>query len=150
MTYQNDIVSVNRDLRLLAPKVREATEFCILECREHNVHVFEAWRSRQRQLELYNQGRTLPGKIVTNAFPWYSFHCYSMALDLAFKDKNGNWTWEGPWQEVTKVFLKNGFDKPPTFEKAHFQMSKGLHVAEAKKIYFEDGLQALWIKAGLV
>lgn len=149
MSYQNDIGGVNRNLELLAPKLKEAVKFCIAECRQFNVHVFEAWRSPERQLKLYNQGRTAPGKKVTNAYPMFSMHQYGLSVDCAFKDKNNQWTWEGPWDEVTKIFLKNGFDKPPTFEKAHFQMSEGFHISAIKDLTDKHTLLGMWQVIGL-
>ncbi len=44
-------------------------------------YVYEGLRSRERQNELYAQGRTAPGKIVTNAQGGQSFHNYGYALD---------------------------------------------------------------------
>ena len=42
-------------------------------------------RSFQAQGELYAQGRSKPGKIVTNAKPGMSLHNYGLAADLCFK-----------------------------------------------------------------
>jgi peptidoglycan L-alanyl-D-glutamate endopeptidase CwlK len=49
------------------------------------------YRSNALQAELYAQGRTRPGKIVTNAKPGQSNHNKypSPAFDIAFKDSNG-------------------------------------------------------------
>jgi len=44
-------------------------------------YVYEGFRSLQRQKELYAIGRSLPGKIVTNADVGQSFHNYGMAID---------------------------------------------------------------------
>jgi peptidoglycan L-alanyl-D-glutamate endopeptidase CwlK len=43
--------------------------------------VYETLRSEERQAELYAKGRTAPGKIVTNAKPWYSWHQFGQAID---------------------------------------------------------------------
>lgn len=43
----------------------------------------EAYRSPARQQTLWNQGRTAPGPIVTNAKPGESAHQYNRALDVA-------------------------------------------------------------------
>lgn len=53
------------------------------ECRDQGirVYIYEGLRSKQRQQELYNQGRTTVGSIVTNAMPGQSFHNYGFALD---------------------------------------------------------------------
>jgi peptidoglycan L-alanyl-D-glutamate endopeptidase CwlK len=38
-------------------------------------------RTFEEQAQLYAQGRTKPGKIVTNAKPGYSFHNFGLAID---------------------------------------------------------------------
>lgn len=44
-------------------------------------YIYEGYRSNERQNELYAQGRTAPGKIVTNAMAGQSFHNYGYAFD---------------------------------------------------------------------
>lgn len=53
-----------------------------------------SYRSREVQQKLYNQGRTTPGRIVTNAKPGQSLHNYNPAycFDIAFiKDGKCDW-----------------------------------------------------------
>lgn len=53
-------------------------------------YIYEGFRSNERQAELYCLGRTLPGRIVTNALPHQSFHNYGLAFDwvpLKINDK---------------------------------------------------------------
>ena len=44
-------------------------------------YIYEGLRSDARQTELYCFGRTLPGRIVTNAMAGQSFHNYGLAFD---------------------------------------------------------------------
>lgn len=45
-------------------------------------------RSWEEQARIYAQGRTAPGKIVTNARPGSSFHNFGLAVDFGvFRDK---------------------------------------------------------------
>lgn len=44
-------------------------------------YIYEGYRSEARQAVLYAQGRTTPGKIVTNAGPGQSMHGYGLAYD---------------------------------------------------------------------
>lgn len=44
-------------------------------------YIYEGYRTPERQQELYDQGRGNPGRIVTNARPWQSFHQYRLAID---------------------------------------------------------------------
>jgi peptidoglycan L-alanyl-D-glutamate endopeptidase CwlK len=52
-------------------------------------------RTLKEQAELYAQGRTKPGKVVTNAAPGFSAHNYGLAADLA-PVKNGAICWDLP------------------------------------------------------
>jgi hypothetical protein len=55
--------------------------------------ISQGYRSIEYQNDLYAQGRTKQGKIVTNAKGGWSFHNYGMAFDLAFKyDNKLDWT----------------------------------------------------------
>lgn len=44
-------------------------------------YIYEGFRTNVRQAELYAQGRTKPGNIVTNAQAGQSFHNYGLAID---------------------------------------------------------------------
>jgi peptidoglycan L-alanyl-D-glutamate endopeptidase CwlK len=52
-------------------------------------------RSEEEQLELYAQGRTKPGKIVTYLKKGSKHNSYpSKAIDIAFKDASGKLSWK--------------------------------------------------------
>jgi len=54
-------------------------------CKARGCH-FEAragFRSFEEQERLFNQGRTTPGPVVTDALPGYSAHNYGLAVDFA-------------------------------------------------------------------
>lgn len=48
--------------------------------------IHEGYRSMERQAQLYAQGRTAPGSIVTNAKAGQSIHNYGMAADIYWRD----------------------------------------------------------------
>lgn len=50
-------------------------------------------RTMARQRELYQQGRTKPGKVVTNAKPGQSAHNFGYAVDLWPLKANGDFDW---------------------------------------------------------
>lgn len=67
--------------------------------------VVQAVRTVEEQARLYAQGRTTPGKIVTNAdgLTHKSRHQvaadgYGHAVDCAFLNAGGGVIWEGPWR----------------------------------------------------
>lgn len=136
-----------QNLDLLAPKVRRLGLEAIAECQHagYDVHIFETWRSLDRQEGLYAQGRTKPGKVVTRAVPGKSFHLHGLAFDWAFKVK-GAWSWDDslPYDKVVSIFMSHGFDKPPSFEQAHCQISGGLTIDHIKRIIDREGLFGLW------
>ena len=66
------------------------------------IKVTEGFRNFQRQKDLYDQGRSKPGKIVTHARPGETFHNYGLAVDCCFnvhgdpyleKHPNGEFLW---------------------------------------------------------
>lgn len=55
--------------------------------------VTQTLRTVQEQDKLYAQGRTVPGKKVTNARGGYSYHNYGLAFDIVVL-KDGTATWD--------------------------------------------------------
>jgi len=75
-------------------------EACRLQGEE--IRVTEGYRSIERQNELYAQGRTVKGKIVTKAKGGQSFHNYGVAFDVVFI-VNGKTTYNVPASKWTKI-----------------------------------------------
>jgi peptidoglycan LD-endopeptidase CwlK len=82
------------------------------------IRIVQGLRTIKEQNDLYAQGRTKPGKKVTNAKGGSSFHNYGLALDFALLfDKDGNGSYETlswderhpHWQEVVKAFEAKGW-----------------------------------------
>lgn len=83
-------------------------------------------RTFEEQEALYAQGRTKPGKIVTNARGNRSYHNYGLAVDIVLIwDKDGNGTHEtavwdiktdfdgdkkSDWMEVVTIFKQYGWE----------------------------------------
>ena len=53
----------------------------------HNLRVTHTLRTMDEQTRLYEQGRTLPGPVVTNAQAGESPHNFAMAFDVCFDGK---------------------------------------------------------------
>lgn len=115
----------------LHPKVRDEVKACIERAElmfppNLAVRVVQGLRTIEEQNELYAQGRTKPGNIVTNARGGSSFHNYGLAIDFAIlidKDGNGKYdelSWDikkdndrdgvADWLEVIKVFEAAGWE----------------------------------------
>lgn len=59
----------------------------------HEIQLTRGFATLQEQADLYAQGRTKPGKIVTNAKPGRSYHNYGLAVDFAIL-KDGVPVWD--------------------------------------------------------
>jgi peptidoglycan L-alanyl-D-glutamate endopeptidase CwlK len=72
-------------------------------------------RSVAQQQALYAQGRTRPGKVVTNCdgLIKVSNHQpkldgYGYAVDVAWRNAHGDITWEGPWETLGRLAQAHG------------------------------------------
>lgn len=133
----------------LYPRFAARIEDLLNHCDKFDWHIgiFSGWRTWSQQEKIYAQGRTEPGKIVSNTPPGYSFHNYGLASDIVFKDEYGNWDWSEnhPWETLGKL--------APTFklhwggewgDKPHFQANFGCKIEELKNIYEKEGLSGVW------
>lgn len=93
--------------------------------------------------KLYNQGRTTPGQIVSNAKPGQSYHNYGFAIDFCLVI-NGKLVWDEKnpnWMVVVDCFKKRGFSwggdwrfkDYPHLEKTHGYNWKQLLALHNKK-----------------
>lgn len=94
----------------------------------HAVRLVEGYRSFERQTELYDQGRTTSGAIVTNAKAGESFHNYGVAVDFVFRKEGYNATIE-LWELLGVVGKSQGFewggDWKGFTDRPHFQLTLG-------------------------
>lgn len=79
-----------RDVSELRSGARQACEAHIQACKAAGLDIFitETYRSQERQNELYAQGRTKPGKVVT--WTMSSNHTGRQAWDVSFKSTGYN------------------------------------------------------------
>ncbi len=119
-------------IRGLQPLVQRKANAIVSEMAKlgHTVHIFEGYRSPQRQAELYAQGRTTPGKIVTKAGPGESLHNYGVAVDIVFGPKGKpSWDNKHPWNILGKIGRQQGFewggDWKQFQDRPHFEMTLG-------------------------
>lgn len=150
-----DSITISR-ISLLHPKVRaEVTDIYAEICQALTGRALCRFaytlRTEAEQNALYAQGRTTPGKIVTNAKAFESYHNYGLAVDIVLlvdKDKNGSYesaSWEtnvdfdgdgvSDWQEVVKIFKKHGWTAGIDWkfmDAPHFEKSFGYSVMQLK------------------
>ena len=74
----------SRSLDDLIPIAKKKAEQFLEECNKQglDILIYCTLRSKEEQDGLYAQGRTKPGKIVTNARGGESFHNYGCAFDF--------------------------------------------------------------------
>ena len=145
-----DVSKPNNDLNMLSPFMRVKLEIALRDLWANGIdmYVFEGWRSPSRQSFLYEQGRSAPGKIITNSKPWTSFHQFGVAIDLVYKINN-RWSWEGDFTKPAQVMKKHGFEWGGDFktfkDMPHYQITGGFTIQEAKAITDQFGVQAFWL-----
>lgn len=153
-TTMRDNVSLDR-AAMLHPKVRQECIDLIEKAESWfpanmAIRIVQGLRTIDEQNEIYAQGRTKPGKIVTKAQGGHSYHNYGLAIDFALIfDKDGNGSFEAlswdtssdadhdqvkDWQEVVKVFEAAGWEwggKFSTIKDApHLQKTFGHKIAD--------------------
>lgn len=74
----------------------------------HEVRIVEGYRTKERQEALYAQGRTAPGRIVTNARAGESLHNYGVAVDFVFR-KEGYDASKELWETLGAIGEQHGF-----------------------------------------
>lgn len=135
---------INNDLAPLAPFFREKLLAAIADCKANGIvcGIFEGYRSPDRQDWLWEQGRVRPGKIITGAKAWQSWHQYGLAADVVIKTK-GKWDWNADYEPMIEIMKSHGFECL-NFEKVHFEITGGLTIRQALKVQKDKGLVALW------
>jgi len=74
----------SRNILDLEPEVQTLCYKFIAECAKNGIDVIitSTYRDKESQAALYAQGRTTPGRKVTNARPGDSFHNWRVAFDF--------------------------------------------------------------------
>jgi peptidoglycan L-alanyl-D-glutamate endopeptidase CwlK len=128
----------SRDIRDLHPIVAEKAgallgAATLLRC---PIFITCTLRTEAEQADLFAQGRTKPGKIVTWVGPGRSFHQYGLAFDIAFRpeDDPDGASWDGPWDLIGRMGEQLGLEWGGRWRKAtdrpHFQDPLGRTIDE--------------------
>jgi D-alanyl-D-alanine carboxypeptidase-like protein/LysM domain-containing protein len=118
------------------------------------VLVTQGLRTWEEQDQLYAQGRTAPGDIVTKAKGGESFHNYGLAFDIVVLDAIGKMDWDSThpgWTQAAQLGksagLEWGGDWVGFKDRPHFQYTGGLKIADCKALYdTAGGIAAVWEK----
>lgn len=125
-----DNISISR-LELLHPKAKPLFKSFIEDCENYfniTLRIVQGLRTIQEQDEIYAQGRTKPGKIVSNAPGGTSFHNYGLAIDLVeIVNNQANWNFDYsklvPFANKYGLFWGGNFKSIK--DKPHFQKEFG-------------------------
>lgn len=122
----------DENISTLHPVLRPKAKFFInmWEEKEVYIRIYCGYRSPEWQNDLYAQGRTKQGKIVTESKGWESYHNYGLAFDCV-EIRRGQALWENPrWIEIAESAKTFGLEWGGYFQKKdkpHFQFTMGLH-----------------------
>lgn len=99
-------------------------------------HTLRTW---DEQAHLYAKGRTMPGAVVTNAKPGYSWHNFGRAFDVCFA---GPKPYVGPWEKLGLLGESIGLEWGGRFrsfkDMPHFQDTGGITLAQARTQHEEN------------
>lgn len=106
----------------LHPKIRNEVYDILLDLEvNHNVkaRIVQGLRTFKEQDDIYAQGRTRPGKVVTKAKGGQSFHNYGLAIDFCLIHPDGTISWSihedmdkdgiKDWDEIQAAFAAKGY-----------------------------------------
>ncbi|WP_067726372.1 M15 family metallopeptidase [Oceanobacillus damuensis] len=133
----------------LHPIVEENKNILVEMAEERNIDIVitDETRSIERQDQLYEQGRSRNGNIVTNARGGESYHNYGLAIDYALKNDAGEIIWdihydgngngESDWFEVAEIAKDLGFEWGGDWgsfkDYPHLQMTFDLSIHQLQK-----------------
>lgn len=131
----------SRKLEDLLPQVRSRVEAFLKAADEAGIDllVTSTYRDNASQDALYAQGRTAPGRIVTNAKAGQSYHNFRCAVDVV-PLRNGKPVWDTKdpvWQTVGRLGKAAGLEWAGDWKRfkefPHFQYTGGLTLAQLQQ-----------------
>lgn len=130
----------SRRIEDLRPDVQVLARAFVKKAAEANIDVliYCTLRDNESQAALYAQGRTKPGRIVTNARPGESFHNYGVAFDcVPLVSGKAAWDDDKAYAQLGRIGEALGLEWAGRWtgklrEKAHFQFTGGKSLAALK------------------
>lgn len=127
----------SRDLKDLHPKVAALCRRFIDACKAQGIDVLitSTYRDAESQSALYAQGRTTPGKIVTNAKAGQSWHNWRCAFDFVpIVNGKAQWNDTASFERCGQIAESLGLEWAGRWtrfrELAHCQFTGGLMLAD--------------------
>lgn len=137
----------SRKLSDLSPEVAEKAQQFLDQCKDQGIDVliYCTLRDFKEQNDLYAQGRTKPGKIVTNARGGDSWHNWGRAFDcVPLVGGKPAWDSQELYRKIGAIGESVGLEWAGRWtgklkETAHFQYTGGLTLNQIKNKGFENG-----------
>lgn len=141
----------SRNIDDLHPKVAAMCRAFLEECKKQGIDIIvtSTYRDHASQDALYAQGRSLPGRVVTNARGGQSWHNWRLAFDVVpLRAGKPVWGSTGAdlelWKRVGAIGEKVGLEWAGRWvrfrELAHFQYTGGLTLADLNNGKTIDGV----------
>jgi hypothetical protein len=123
------------------------------------LQVVQSLRTITEQNALFAQGRTKPGKVVTDARGGQSLHNFGCAIDMAVLDASGNIAKDarGEWDDsqyppfhewAAAAGLEWGGAWSHFKDMPHVQWTNGMTLAQIQGLYRQGGLGEVWKRLG--
>jgi len=119
----------------LDPVVAKKCRAFIAACKKEGIEVLitSTYRDMESQAEIYAQGRTRPGRIVTYAKPGHSFHNWRVAFDFVpIVNGKARWNDARTFRRCRQIGEALGLEGLK-FEMAHLQFTGGLNLADFRR-----------------
>jgi peptidoglycan LD-endopeptidase CwlK len=147
LNLQELLNKAEKRLSLIHPELRLKARELIKRAYDKGIYVIvsQGLRTITEQNALYAQGRTAPGKIVTNAKGGTSYHNYGLAFDFAISNSNGTVVyWDTSidtnkdgakdWYQVGAIGQQLGLEWGGSWtgfkDIPHFQLTFGLSIKD--------------------
>lgn len=155
---KTDNLLVRISLPVLYPPFADKIQTLVANCRARGADYWaiSGERTWEEQAEIYAQGRSKPGKIVTNAKPGSSAHNFAIAVDFCFDKDTKREGLQPDWstekyeilaEEAKKLGLDSGFWWKKFTDAPHVQLnisSVGLTLANLREAYHSGGKKAVF------
>jgi hypothetical protein len=139
-------------LARLSPNVAQLALGMVDACAQAGLAILitQGFRTWEEQDALFAQGRTTPGKIISNARGGQSWHNFGLAFDIVVLDSIGKADWNTAhpgWSRAAAIGkslgLEWGGDWPKFKDLPHFQKIGDLNLAVCRQL-FPQGLEVIW------
>jgi hypothetical protein len=137
----------------LAPALRARADRLLEECRASGLRlaVTQGLRTLQQQDALFAQGRTAPGRIVTNAGGGHSYHNFGLAFDVVVLNDQARTVWDPAhpgWRLAAEIGKQLGLawggDWRSFRDLPHFERRGNLGLQRCRQLLAGGGLPAVW------